>query len=265
MLDVVFDNRIHNLVSGGRGSGLAHHLDPTGFGGGHRIGAVDWVVCASPGYADAHPAPHVLADLQAHAIVCASPVGQKLKAFGVRGDGGAAARSGMEPTLSSENFAFLKGGGGGGPGHRHLPLYAIGAELADGALRPLLPGYRVSVFGNRLYMLTMPNRYQTLATRYLMNFLKSELQAVWPHPAPPRPPPAEQARGGRRCRAPGPVPIRPHPPHPSRPRAPREHARRHYSREAQGRSLALRHAAAAGARRPPGDTSWHWLAPWRTA
>jgi len=29
-------------------------------------------------------------------------------------------------------------------------------------------------------MLTMPNRYQTMATRYLLTFLKTELQAIWP-------------------------------------------------------------------------------------
>ncbi len=183
VLDVVFDNRIHNLVSEDVEVALRIISTPPDSVVATEIGAVDWVVCASPGYADAHPAPHVLADLQAHAIVCASPVGQKLKAFGVRGDGGAAAREqvALEPTLSSENFAFLKEAVVAGLGIGIFPLYAIGAELADGALRPLLPGYRVSVFGSRLYMLTMPNRYQTLATRYLMNFLKSELQAVWPH------------------------------------------------------------------------------------
>ncbi|MNT22407.1 hypothetical protein D3C72_1577880 [compost metagenome] len=45
---------------------------------------------------------------------------------------------------------------------------------------PLLDGYRISVFGSKLYLLTMPNRYQTMATRYLLTFLKTELQAIWP-------------------------------------------------------------------------------------
>ncbi|MFJ5382239.1 LysR substrate-binding domain-containing protein, partial [Cupriavidus sp. CER94] len=61
-----------------------------------------------------------------------------------------------------------------------FPLYAVGKDLADGTLVPLLPDYRISVFGSKLYMLTMPNRYQTMATRYLLTFLKTELQAIWP-------------------------------------------------------------------------------------
>ena len=87
VLDVVFDNRIHNLVSEDVEVALRIISTPPDSVVATEIGAVDWVVCASPGYADGHPAPRVLADLQAHAIVCASPVGQKLKAFGVRGDG----------------------------------------------------------------------------------------------------------------------------------------------------------------------------------
>ena len=67
-----------------------------------------------------------------------------------------------------------------------FPLYAIADELASGALRPVLADYRISVFGSRLYMLTLPNRYQTMATRYLLNFLKTELQAIWPRLAATR-------------------------------------------------------------------------------
>jgi len=182
VLDVVFDNRIHNLVSEDVEVALRIISTPPDSVVATEIGEVDWVVCASREYAGSHPAPRLLSDLQSHAIVCASPVGQKLKAFGVRGEGASAAREqvALEPTLSSENFAFLKEAVVAGLGIGIFPLYAIGAELGSGALRPMLTDYRVSVFGSRLYMLTMPNRYQTLATRYLMNFLKTELQALWP-------------------------------------------------------------------------------------
>jgi DNA-binding transcriptional LysR family regulator len=86
----------------------------------------------------------------------------------------------LEPTLSSENFAFLKEAVLGDVGIGIFPVYAIGLELAAGKLVPLLSDYRVSVFGSRLYMLTLPNRYQTMATRYLLTFLKTELRALWP-------------------------------------------------------------------------------------
>lgn len=192
-LDVVFDNRIHNLVSEDVEVALRIISTPPDSVVATEIGEVDWIVCGTPAYLAAHPAPRELSGLKDHAIVCASPVGQKLKASGTREQGQHAAREVreqvvLEPTLSSENFAFLKDAVLGGLGLGIFPLYAIGAELESGALVPLLTDYRISVFGSRLYMLTMPNRYQTLATRYLVTFLKTELQAVWPRlratPAP---------------------------------------------------------------------------------
>ncbi|WP_059412084.1 LysR family transcriptional regulator [Cupriavidus basilensis] len=183
-LDVVFDNRIHNLVSEDVEVALRIISTPPDSVVATEIGVVEWIVCGSPGYLAAHPAPRELADLRGHAIVCASPIGQKLKAFGTRGHGADAVREqvALEPTLSSENFAFLKDGVLGDVGLGIFPLYAVADELAAGTLVALLPDYRISVFGSRLYMLTMPNRYQTMATRYLLNFLKTELQVLWPAP-----------------------------------------------------------------------------------
>lgn len=183
VLDVVFDNRIHNLVSEDVEVALRIISTPPDSVVATEIGAVDWVVCATPAYLARHAPPRELADLQHHAIVCASPVGQKLKAFGSRGDDTVREQVALEPTLSSENFAFLKEAVLGDVGIGIFPLYAIGPELEAGVLSPVLPDYRVSVFGSRLYMLTMPNRYQTMATRCLLTFLKTELQAVWPRAA----------------------------------------------------------------------------------
>lgn len=179
-LDVVFDNRIHNLVSEDVEVALRIISTPPDSVVATEIGVVDWVVCASPAYLAAHRAPQSLADLQRHAIVCASPVGQKLKAFGTRGGEDEREQVALEPTLSSENFAFLKEAVLGDVGIGIFPLYAIGRELAAGLLRPVLRDYRISVFGSRLFMLTLPNRYQTMATRCLLTFLKGELQAIWP-------------------------------------------------------------------------------------
>jgi len=182
-LDVVFDNRIHNLVSEDVEVALRIISTPPDSVVATEIGVVDWVVCAAPSYLAGRTAPGVLADLTGHSIVCASPIGQKLKASGTREDsngGGEREQVVLEPTLSSENFAFLKDAVVSGLGIGIFPLYAVGHDLDAGTLVPLLANYRISVFGSRLYMLTMPNRYQTMATRYLLTFLKTELQAIWP-------------------------------------------------------------------------------------
>lgn len=179
-LDVVFDNRIHNLVAEDVEVALRIISTPPDAVVATEIGVVDWVVCAAPSYLRDRPAPAELAGLATHAIVCAAPIGQKLKASGTREGATAREQVVLTPTLSSENFAFLKDAVIGGLGVGIFPMYAIGDELDRGELVPLLPDYRISVFGSKLYLLTMPNRYQTMATRYLLTFLRTELQAIWP-------------------------------------------------------------------------------------
>jgi len=179
-LDVVFDNRIHNLVSEDVEVALRIISTPPDSVVATEIGEVDWVVCAAPSYLAGRTAPAMLGDLTGHAIVCASPIGQKLKASGTRGEGGGREQVVLAPTLSSENFAFLKDAVVGGLGIGIFPMYAVEADLVDRRLVRLLDDYRISVFGSKLYLLTMPNRYQTMATRYLLTFLKTELQAIWP-------------------------------------------------------------------------------------
>jgi len=185
VLDVVFDNRIHNLVSEDVEVALRIISTPPDSVVATEIGTVDWVVCAAPSYLEGRTQPALLADLTTHAIVCASPIGQKLKIAGVRDEsgrnnGGEREQVVLDPTLSSENFAFLKDAVVSGLGIGIFPLYAVAGDLETGTLVPLLDHYRISVFGSKLFMLTMPNRYQTMATRYLLTFLKTELQAIWP-------------------------------------------------------------------------------------
>ncbi|MBV8273493.1 MAG: LysR family transcriptional regulator [Cupriavidus sp.] len=180
-LDVVFDNRIHNLVSEDVEVALRIISTPPDSVVATEIGVVDWVICAAPSYLAGRSRPAALAELTTHAIVCASPIGQKLKVSGTRHGAVEREQVVLEPTLSSENFAFLKDAVVSGLGVGIFPYYAVGTELAGGTLASLLDDYRISAFGSKLYMLTMPNRYQTMATRYLLTFLKTELQAIWPH------------------------------------------------------------------------------------
>jgi len=181
-LDVVFDNRIHNLVSEDVEVALRIISTPPDSVIATEIGVVDWIVCTTPAYLAGHAAPQDLADLARLDVVCASPVGQKLKVSGTRVLDNTTAREQvvLEPTLSSDNFAFLKDAVLAGLGIGIFPIYAVGAEVESGTLVRLLDDYHISVFGSRLYMITMPNRYQAMATRCLLNFLKTELQAVWP-------------------------------------------------------------------------------------
>jgi DNA-binding transcriptional LysR family regulator len=178
-LDVVFDNRIHNLVSEDVEVALRIISTPPDSVVATEIGGVDWLLCAAPSYLAGRTPPAQLADLTTHAIVCASPIGQKLKVSGTRDGTAEREQVVLEPTLSSENFAFLKEAVVGGLG---IGIFRSMQWTRNwpAALESLLGDYQISAFGSKLYMLTMPNRYQTMATRYLLTFLRTELQAIWP-------------------------------------------------------------------------------------
>ncbi|MXI26451.1 LysR family transcriptional regulator, partial [Escherichia coli] len=86
----------------------------------------------------------------------------------------------LDPGVSSDNYLFLQAAVRSGNGLGILPYYAAADDLRDGHVKRVLPGYRFSVFGSRLYMLAMPSRYRTLATRHLLDFLKDGLQGKLP-------------------------------------------------------------------------------------
>ena len=68
-LDVVFDNRVHNLVSEDVDVALRIISTPPDSVIATEIGTVDWVICASPAYLANHPAPRALGACFAGAIL----------------------------------------------------------------------------------------------------------------------------------------------------------------------------------------------------
>jgi len=59
-----------------------------------------------------------------------------------------------------------------------VPDYLVAADVAAGRVVTALDDWRLSLFGTRLYLLRMPDRYQTLATRTLIDFVL-ERARVW--------------------------------------------------------------------------------------
>jgi ABC-type sugar transport system ATPase subunit len=77
----------------------------------------------------------------------------------------------LQPTLASENFQFLHEAILGDLGVGLVPDYVVAADVAAGRVVTALDDWRLSLFGTRLYLLRMPDRYQTLATRTLIDFV----------------------------------------------------------------------------------------------
>jgi DNA-binding transcriptional LysR family regulator len=172
-LDVIFDNRVANLVSENIDIAIRVISTPPDAVIAIKLADVEWIVCATPSYLDKGTVPTSVKDLAEHALICSAAIGQRLRVSSNLA--GQFERVELEPSVRSENFLFLKEAVIGGVGIGVLPHYAIREEIKAGNITRLFPEHRISVFGSKLYLLTMPSRFQTMATKELISFLKRNL------------------------------------------------------------------------------------------
>ena len=58
-----------------------------------------------------------------------------------------------------------------------VPDYVVADDVAQGLVNTALSEWRLSIFGTRMFLLRMPNRYQTLAARTLIDFITQKVRA----------------------------------------------------------------------------------------
>jgi DNA-binding transcriptional LysR family regulator len=132
------------------------------------------VLCAAPAYLKQKGVLREPADLARHDLV-STPI-QKGSRLAIRlRHQGKQSEVAVTPHIQSESFLFLKNAVLEGIGLGVLPYYAVRDELDSGTLVPVLPKYTVDVWGDRLFMITAPNLYPTLAARSLIEFLKVQV------------------------------------------------------------------------------------------
>lgn len=173
-LEVVFSNRIVDLMASEIDVALRITSDPPEQYVARELTAIDWVLCASPRYARQHGMPREPADLERHAVV-STPIRQGTRMVVKLQKQGELAQAAVVPQIQSENFLFLKDAVLAGIGLGVLPFYAVHDEMESGALVRALPEHSVDVWGNRLFLITAPNLHPTLAARSLIEFMKLEV------------------------------------------------------------------------------------------
>lgn len=172
-LNVVFDNRVTDLVSEDIDIAVRVLSRPPESLVAIELGKVEWILCATPAYLASHPPGDDIQQLQHSRIICSSAVGQPFKLTARRDTTRLEIR--LVPEVQSENFAFLRDATLGGLGIGILPRYAVNDALASGVLTRLFANYELTVFGSHVFMLTLPSRYRTLATRHLMTWLRERV------------------------------------------------------------------------------------------
>jgi DNA-binding transcriptional LysR family regulator len=168
-LDLLFDNRVDDLLREEVDIAVRVMSEPPQQMVAIELAQVRYVTCASVEYAREHAMPSRLEDLGDVPLITSAVAGRDLRVSAYQGE--ERRELTLHPTLASENFQFLREAILAGLGVGLVPDYVVEQDLADGRVVTALHNWRLSVFGTRMFLLRMPGRYQTLATRTVIDFV----------------------------------------------------------------------------------------------
>jgi len=174
-LHLRFDNVVDDLLKEEVDLALRVMSEPPPQTVALMLAPVRHVVCASADYAHAHGMPQTLDALARVPLITSAVTGRELRVSAYRGD--MREERVLHPTLASENFQFLREALLAGLGVGLVPDYVVAPDVREGQVLRSLTDWRLSVFGTRMYLLRMPQRYQTLASRTLIEFLVARMTA----------------------------------------------------------------------------------------
>lgn len=169
VLDVVFENRIEDLLRDEVDIAIRVIPEPPQNLVAREMGPVRYVACASTDYAARHPLPVQLDALQGAPVVTAAVIGRQLRVSAYQGE--TRREVILEPTLISENFLFLRQAILAGLGIGLVPDYVVQEDVRRGDVVTTLDDWRLSIFGTQMFMLYMPNRQHTRAIRTFIDFV----------------------------------------------------------------------------------------------
>ncbi|MEJ8800224.1 LysR substrate-binding domain-containing protein [Trinickia caryophylli] len=169
VLDVTFENRIEDLLRDEIDIAVRVMSEPPQNVVARDMGPVHYVACASVYYAREHGMPGGLDALRRAPLITSAVVGRQLRVSAYLDDERHEVL--LEPTLISENFAFLRQALLAGLGVGIVPRYVVDDDIRRREVVTTLDAWRLSIFGTHMYMLYMPDRHQTRAAAALIEFL----------------------------------------------------------------------------------------------
>lgn len=178
VLDVLFENRIEDLLRDEVDIAIRVIPEPPQNLVARDLGPVRYVACASREYAAQHGLPTQLDQLQSAPVVTAAVIGRQLRVAAYQGE--ERREVVLEPTLISENFLFLRQAILAGLGIGLVPDYLMNDDVRRGEVLTTLDDWRLSIFGTQMYMLYMPNRQHTRATRTFIDFILARARGLSP-------------------------------------------------------------------------------------
>lgn len=176
VLDVVFENRVEDLIRDEVDIAVRVMSEPPQNLVARDLGAMHYVVCASRAFAEAHGMPVDLDALRSVPLIASAVVSRHLRVTAYLGRERHEVI--VEPTLISENFLFLRQAVLAGLGIGMVPDYVVQQDVDRGEVVTALQGWRLSIFGSRMFMLYMPNRHHTLAASTFIDFMLERARQV---------------------------------------------------------------------------------------
>ncbi len=174
-LDLRFENRVDDLLREEVDLAVRVMSEPPQQTVAIELARVRHVICAATDWTQRHGLPQRLEALAEVPLLTSAVVGRELRVAAYRGD--ERHEIALRPTLASENFQFLREAILAGLGVGLVPDYVVRQDRAEGRVTTSLDDWWLSVFGTRLYLLRMPDRYQTLAMRTLIDFVVAKARA----------------------------------------------------------------------------------------
>lgn len=175
-LELLFENRVDDLLRDEVDVAIRVMTEPPEALVARELGVVRYVACTSSAYAQANGLPAHLDDLQRVPVITSPAAGRELRVAGYLGEQRHELK--LQPSIASENFQFLHQAILAGLGVGLVPRYVVAQDIDAGRVVVGLGDWRLSIFGSRLFLLRMPDRYQTLAVRSFVDFIAEKAQSL---------------------------------------------------------------------------------------
>ncbi|HEX5389269.1 MAG TPA: LysR family transcriptional regulator [Burkholderiaceae bacterium] len=168
-LELLFENRVDDLLREEVDVAVRVMSEPPQQMVAIELAQIRYVTCALAEYARKAPMPTRPEALAAVPLITSAVSGRALRVAAYQGEERREIE--LQPTLASENFQFLREAVLAGLGVGLVPDYVVQQDIETHAVVTCLNDWRLSVFGSRIFLLRMPGRYLTLATRTLIDFI----------------------------------------------------------------------------------------------
>lgn len=140
-----------------------------------RLCGIQWCLCAAPDFLDRNGPVERMEQLGRCDLIAPQSLGRRfdLRLKQTHGD---PLILRVAPRLQSGDYPFLRDAVLAGLGVALLPRYAVWSQLRDGTLQEVLPAFEPEGVGDAIYLLTAPNRFPSMATRVLADFLRAHIE-----------------------------------------------------------------------------------------